>query len=240
MKFRISTDKKEEGIKGPGVENAPKLKLTNDELESPSQHKHILKNFYGGHQPLTRNDINEKMCIDDNTKELAKETLMKKEENFDLELKSTSDTIIKKDEREHEEITHTEYEMQDGKSDIFSSEKRGTSTILPKINNVALNDRVPLRFQPVQQRLPDSELSSWSSMTADNSLSDLYCDDELKLSLEFDPNMQLFTTIEEEGDQELVFSNIQRVPEGKAFNFTKFLKLYFRYFPHHVSKLRRS
>ena len=52
---------------------------------------------------------------------------------------------------------------------------------------------------------PESQLSRWSSLTGDNSLSDLYCDDEFKLSLEFDSNMQLFTTIEEEVEQEQSF-----------------------------------
>ena len=197
------------------VETAPKLILTNVELESPPQHKHILKNFYGGHQPLAGNDMNQKTCFDSNGKDLANETL-EKEETLGLELKFREDTMTGKNVRAYEEITSIEYEIQDEKINSSLSDDRVTATILPKINNVALNERVPLRFQLAHQRLPDSQLSSWSSMTADNSLSDLYCDDELKLSMEFDPNMQLFTTIEEEVDQELAFSNIQRIPEGKS------------------------
>jgi len=61
--------------------------------------------------------------------------------------------------------------------------------------------KIPLRFRhPHNYNPPLSQLSSWSSVGADNSLSDLYCDDEFKLSLEFDPNMQLLATLPEEGE----------------------------------------
>ena len=61
-----------------------------------------------------------------------------------------------------------------------------------------------------------SRLSSWSSQALENSLSDLYCDDEFKLSLEFEPNMLLYTTIEEEGglNNNSIFPDFQNIHEG--------------------------
>ena len=78
-------------------------------------------------------------------------------------------------------------------------------------------ERIPIRFRPPALETTDSQLSSWSSVTADNSLSDLYCDDELKMSLEYDPNMQLFSTIDEETDQEqeIIFPEFRNIQEGK-------------------------
>ena len=101
------------------------------------------------------------------------------------------------------------------------------------------NDRICQQFRQTHET-PESQLSSWSSLTGDNSLSDLYCDDEFKLSLEFDPNMQLFTTIEEEveQEQEIQFPYLQRGPEGKNYvvYIYQLVIQYFRSIPLHVSK----
>ena len=62
--------------------------------------------------------------------------------------------------------------------------------------------QVPVKFKgPLTLRQSnentENQLSSWSSQAGENSLSDLYCDDEFKLSLEFEPNILIYTIIED-------------------------------------------
>ena len=93
----------------------------------------------------------------------------------------------------------------------------GSQIQVPSGFNEDLHCKPPISSSLPRQNDESSKLTQILTDFAEEiiDISDIYCDDELKLSMEFDSNMQLFTT-EEEEDQELAFSNIQRVPEGKT------------------------
>ena len=202
---------------------AKNLLFTNTELESTV--KHTAKIFYEGKQPLLRKELNEKARINNNDKirgDMANKERPIKQKQVNLTDKSGQEEIIKIDEEQIKYIISAEPELQEECFKSLTSiseskmEKLGNSRILTRTKST-FSDRIPLRFCEIHET-PESQLSSWSSITGDNSLSDLYCDDEFKLSLEFDPNMQLFTTIEEEveQEQEIAFPHLLKVPEGKT------------------------
>ena len=140
--------------------------------------------------------------------EMVNEEGLIKQERVKLYLsnKSGKEELFNPDGEQIKETLSTESELQDGCFKSLNSmpaskmEALGNSKIWTRTKS-PFSDRIPLQFHQIHET-PESQLSSWSSITGDNSLSDLYCDDEFKLSLEFDPNMQLFTTIEEEVEQE--------------------------------------
>ena len=185
--------------------------------------RHTAKIFYEGQQPLLRKELNEKARINNNDKILGdienKERPIK-QKRLNSTDKSGQEEIIKIDEEQIKYIISAEPELQEECFKSLTSmseskmEKLGNSRILTRTKST-FSDRIPLRFREIHETR-ESHLSSWSSLTGDNSLSDLYCDDEFKLSLEFDPNMQLFTTIEEEVEQEQSFPCLQRVTEGNT------------------------
>ena len=215
LEFRISTEELEDAAKEALVENAPKLILTNVELKSKED---TVEFFHRVHERLNKNEIGKtKSSLEALTliKGLFTKDSSEERGKSDFELKPSESEVIEKCIEAYDESNSIQNKNQDWElknmniRPISSSEDRINPTITPK------KETVLLRFQTPHQKLPDSQLSSLSSFTADSSLSDLYCDDELKLSLEFDPNMQLFTTIEEELEQDFLFPNIEKTPEGK-------------------------
>jgi len=215
----FESQKKDEVVEEKSNPSKAMKLIVNSGVESTV--KHTAKKLYEGQQPcFGPNGING-LATSIDLNESKKSGPIPKIENIE----SKNSQTTKEEVKDYQPFEALEAETNDVDT-VHSNGGNGLSHWKPSEHPVSpsrsaqriksnMVERIPIRFRPPTLETTESQLSSWSSVTADNSLSDLYCDDELKMSLEYDPNMQLFCTIDEETDQEqeIMFPEFRNMQE---------------------------